>query len=140
MSNVTESNADTLALLKEALKGSAFTNHLGAEPTSCGDGKATVELTVQEHMTQHLKYIHGAVIGFVADSACCWAAISELGNVVTAEYKINFIKPAFGQKLIGRGEVIGSTGKTAVTQCKVYAVNNGREKLVASAMATIAAV
>ena len=140
MSDVAKPDQSTLDVLKHALKSSAFTNHLGGEPTFCGAGKATVELEIQDYMTQHLNYIHGAVVGFVADSACCWAAISELGNVVTAEYKINFIKPALGEKLIGRGEVIGATAKSAVTYCKVYAVNNGREKLVATAMATIAAV
>ena len=132
--------ADSLSILKDALKNSTFTNHMGAVPTVCEDGRSELELIVTDDMKQHMNIIHGAVLGFVADSACCWAAIPALGNVVTAEYKINFIKPAVGQKIIGKGQVIGSTSKTAVTRADIYVENEGRSKLVATAMATIAAV
>lgn len=131
---------DLLSSLKTALKHSTFTNTMGAVPTLCEDGKSELELVVTNDMKQHMNIIHGAVLGFVADSACCWAAISELGNVVTAEYKINFIKPAVGEKIVGKGSVIASTSKTAVTRADVYVESGGRQKLVATAIATIAAV
>jgi len=131
---------DLLLPLKAALKHSAYTNTMGAVPTLCKDGKSELELVVTDNMKQHMNIIHGAVLGFVADSACCWAAISQLGNVVTAEYKINFIKPAIGEKIIGKGFVIAGTSKTAVTRADVYIESGGRQKLVATAIATIAAV
>ncbi len=137
---MSEEPIDTLDVLRGALKSSAFTNHMGAVPTECGNGKAVVDLEIQEHMTQHMGITHGAVLGFLADSACCWAAISELGNVVTAEYKINFIKPAIGDKLIAKAEIIGATSKNAITRCDVYSVKEGREKLVATAIATVVSV
>jgi uncharacterized protein (TIGR00369 family) len=135
-----KSQKDTLATLKDALKNSAFTNKMGAVPTYCQDGESIVEMEVAPDMTQHMGIIHGAVLGFIADSACCWAAISELGNVVTSEYKINFIKPAIGKKLIAKGKVIGSTHKSATTRADIFVQKNGSEKLVATALATIASV
>lgn len=131
---------DQLPILRQALKQSTFTNHMGAVPTYCQDGRSELEIMVTDEMKQHMSIIHGAVLGFAADSACAWAAISELGNVVTAEYKINFIKPAVGDKIIAKGEVIGTTSKTAVTRADIYVENHGKTKLVATAMATIAAI
>ena len=131
---------DSLTALKEALKHSTYTNMMGAVPTLCEDGKSELELVVTDDMKQHMSIIHGAVLGFVADSACCWASIPQLGNVVTAEYKINFIKPAVGEKIIGKGFLIGATARNAVTRADVYVEKDGKQKLVATAMATIAAV
>jgi acyl-coenzyme A thioesterase PaaI-like protein len=60
------------------------------------------------------------------------------GDVVTSEYKINFIAPARGELLIGRGEVIKVTGRQVITRADVFAVSEGTETLVATALATIA--
>jgi hypothetical protein len=42
-----------------------------------------------------------ATLGFVADSACAWAAVSLVGDVVTSEYKLNMVAPAGGDDLLG---------------------------------------
>jgi uncharacterized protein (TIGR00369 family) len=93
-----------------------------------------------EIMAQHHGFVHGAVLGFMADSACTWAAGTLAGDVVTSEYKIHFLTPAVGGRLIGRGRVIKASSRTVVSQAEVYCVRNGNERLVAVAMATIAKV
>jgi len=91
-------------------------------------------------VNQHHGFVHGAVIGFVADSACAWAAGSVAGDVVTSEYKLNFLAPALGDRLIGVGSVIKESSRTVVTKAEVFAERACDRKLVAFALATIAKV
>jgi uncharacterized protein (TIGR00369 family) len=100
-------------------------------------GKAELSIPFQATITQHHGLAHGAILGFLADSACSWAAASVAGDVVTSEYKINLIAPARGDLLIGRGDVINISGRQVVTRADVFAVREGAETIVATALATI---
>jgi uncharacterized protein (TIGR00369 family) len=135
-------NAEELTqALQGVIENTPFASLMGAQAVSVSPG--SVELSVEvkpEIMTQHHGFVHGAVLGFVADSACTWAAGSVAGDVVTSEYKIHFLAPAVGGKLVGRGRVIKASSRIVVTQADIYCVKNGNEKLVAVAMATIAKV
>ena len=56
---------------------------------------------------------------------------------LTAEYKINMLNPAHGEKLVARARVI-KPGKTLViTQCDVFAVKDGKESLCATMLQTL---
>jgi len=58
--------------------------------------------------------------------------------VVTAEYKINYVRPALGERLVARAKAVHKGQSQAVCTCEVFAVNDGVEKLVALAQGTIA--
>ncbi len=94
----------------------------------------------RHELTQHHGFVHGAVVGFMIDSACAWAAASLVGDVVTSEYKVNLLAPAIGERLICRSEVIKAGQRQAVCRADVFAVTNAAEKLVATGLATIARV
>jgi uncharacterized protein (TIGR00369 family) len=128
----------TLEQLIETLKDSPFTQLLKTEVIACQDGYAELKIPFSNDLKQHTGFTHGAVLGFAADSACCWAAASKVGNVVTAEYKINFICPAVGDFIIGKGYVIKSTMSQVVSRADIYSLRRGKENLVATALATIA--
>ena len=123
--------------LREKIKTSPFTVLMDVEITACEDGYAELILPMREELKQHSGFTHGAVIGFLVDSACCWAAASKVGDVVTAEYKLNFISPAVGAKLIGRGYVIKSTFSQVIARADVFSVNGTRETLVSTGLATV---
>lgn len=129
----------TLEQLIETLKDSPFTQLLNTQVIACEDGYAELKVPLTENLKQHTGFTHGAILGFVADSACCWAAASKVGNVVTAEYKINFICPAVGDYIIGKGYVIKSTMSQVITRADIYSVRRGKENLVATALATVSA-
>ncbi|MDT4839926.1 hypothetical protein FQZ97_737300 [compost metagenome] len=114
---------------------------MGARIREIGNGIAELEIDVKpELMHQHHGFVHGAIVGFMADSACAWAAASLAGDVVTAEYKLNLLAPAKGERLWARGRVLKGGGRTLVVQADVFAVEQGQEKQVAVALATIAKV
>jgi acyl-coenzyme A thioesterase PaaI-like protein len=85
-----------------------------------------------------LRLAHGAVIGFVADSACAWAAASVAGDIVSSEYKLNLLAPAVGETILGRGYVVKDSARQMVCRADVFALKNGTERLVGTVLATIA--
>jgi len=130
----------TAETLRDHLKYSPFSVHLDAQVVSCEGGKVELSVPLKKEFTQHHGYAHGAIVGAIADNACAWAAGSVAGDVVTSEYKINFLSPAIGDVLIGRGEVIRAGRRQVTCRSDVFALNEGVEKLVATALATIAVV
>ncbi len=126
-----------LTSLREKIQTSPFTVWMNVEITACEDGFAELIVPMRQELKQHSGFTHGAVIGFLVDSACCWAASSKVGDVVTAEYKLNFIAPAVGEKLIARGYVIKSTFSQVITRADVFAVNGTKETLVSTGLATV---
>lgn len=101
---------------------------------------AELTLPIVEHLKQQQGFVHGAVISYLADNTITFAGGLALnGNALTAEFKINYLRPAIGDRLIARAKA-RSIGKCqAVCQCDVYAVADGKEKLCALAQGTVLA-
>jgi len=61
----------------------------------------------------------------------------ESSGVLTAEFKINLLAPAAGDHIVARGRVV-KTGRTlTLAQAEVFAVTDGKEKLIAFLTATM---
>lgn len=93
-----------------------------------------------EGIEQQHGFVHGGVVGMIADSAAGYAAMSvvpEDASVLTVEYKMNLLAPADGEKLIARGKVVRPGRTLIVTQAEVFALKNGQEKLCALMQQTI---
>ena len=126
--------------LEQALEKSPFAQLIGFSLTHYSAGSIEMEVVPRKELSQHHGYVHGAVIGFMIDSACAWAAASMVGDVVTSEYKVNMLAPALGEKLICRSDVIKAGKRQVVTRADVFAVRDGQQKIVATGLATIARV
>jgi uncharacterized protein (TIGR00369 family) len=77
----------------------------------------------------------------IVDSACGYAALSMLtdnAEVLTIEFKVNFLKPAKTNKLIAIGKVLQS-GKTLIV-CDGFVYDDSETKLIAKMTATIIAI
>lgn len=119
---------------------SPFTKWVGTRIVEFTPGQVKVEIAMRPEMAQHHGFAHGAIVGYMADTVCAWAAASMVGDVVTSEYKLNLLAPAVGDRLTATGTVIKAGGRQVVTRADVYAVKDGSEKIVATALATIARV
>lgn len=128
----------TLGNIQSLLARTPFARHLAPKVTRCDAGFAELHVKLRPDLTQHHGFAHGAVIGCIADSACAWAAASLVGDVVTSEYKLHLLAPGVGDYLIGRGQVIQSGRRLVIARADVFAVKGGRERLVATALATVA--
>ena len=81
---------------------------IGARLELVEPGHVEIRLPYREENTQQKGYVHGGVLGMIADTACGYAAFSLMPagcSLVTVEYKINVLRPALGT-LLARGEVI----------------------------------
>ncbi|HIQ42226.1 PaaI family thioesterase [Ectopseudomonas khazarica] len=137
---MSDSNGISRVRLEQALAHSTFAQLLGAELLEFAPGRVSLQVPSRPDLCQHHGYMHGAVVGFMVDSGCAWAAASMVGDVVTSEYKLNLLAPALGERLLCRAEVLKAGQRLAVCRADVFAVNNGQEKLVATGLATIARV
>jgi acyl-coenzyme A thioesterase 13 len=95
---------------------SGYGNALGAIFLEYAEGKASVELEVNESHLNIGKTVHGGVISGLLDIALSAAVTSKfLGKaetVVTLQMNVNFLRAAtLGDTLIAKGEIIkhGST-------------------------------
>jgi len=125
---------------EKVIEISPFTKWVGTRITGFAKGEVGIEIDVRPEMAQHHGFAHGALVGYMADTACAWAAASAVGDVVTSEYKLNLLAPAVGEKLRATGSVVKAGGRQVVTRADVFAVKDGAEKIVATALATIARV
>lgn len=126
---------------KQALEAQSFSKLLGTELMEFKLGEVVLEIPITEHVLQQHGFVHGGVIGYAADNALTFVGGSVLGpNVLTAEYKINYIRPAVGEKLIARATVISAGKRQAVCRCDVFSVKDGEEKMCAAAQGTIMTV
>ena len=116
---------------------------IGASMPVIEPGYTEIHLPHKPEITQQHGYIHGGVVGMIADSAAGYAAntlTSHETSVLTVEYKLNLLAPAEGQLLIAEGSVVRYGRTLIVTRAEVFAVKHGRKMLCALMQQTIIAV
>ena len=96
---------------------------IGASLSVVESGRVEIELPYRDEITQQKGYVHGGIIGMIADNACGYSAYSLMpasASLVTVEYKINILAPARGS-LVARGEVVKAGRTLTVARAEVYA-------------------
>ncbi len=126
---------------REVLGQQPFSRLLGAQLTALTPGKVQLELPMRDDLLQQHGFAHGGVVSYLADNALTYAGGTAMRvPVVTSEFKINYVRPAQGDRLIARAEAL-SVGRTqAVCRCDVFAVVGKQERLCAVAQGTIVAL
>jgi len=103
-------------------------------------GSTEIHVPHWEGVEQQHGFVHGGVVGMIADSAAGYAAmtmVSASASVLTVEYKMNLVTPADGEKLIARGQVLRPGRTLIITKAEVFAVKDGKETLCALMQQTI---
>ena len=96
---------------------------IGAGLASVAPGAVEIALPFRDDLTQQKGFVHGGIIGMIADTACGYAAYSLMPadcSLVTVEYKMNILTPATSS-LIARGEVVKAGRTLTVARAEVYA-------------------
>jgi uncharacterized protein (TIGR00369 family) len=107
---------------------------IGARLARVAPGEVDIEVTRHPAIQQQHGYVHGGVVGMIADSAGGYAGFSSMppgASVLTVEYKMNLLSPADGDTILAKGRVVKPGRTLVVTQVDVYSVKQGREKLCA---------
>ena len=116
---------------------------LGASLRQVVDGEVQIALPYDKALSQQHGFLHAGAVTSVVDSAVGYAALTKAPpgyEVVTAEFKINLLRPAIGERFVAIGKVVNA-GKL-LTVCSGEVLAYGADaavppKVVALLQATI---
>lgn len=116
---------------------------IGATLAEVAPGRVHIELPWAASLTQQHGFLHAGMVATALDSACGYAGFSLMppeAAVLTIEFKINLLAPAKGQRFRMEGQVIKPGRTITVVEGRAYALDDGREKLIATMHATLMAL
>jgi len=109
---------------------------IGASLGVVEPGYVEIALPWRADLTQQKGFVHGGILGMIADTACGYSAFSLMPadcSLVTVEYKINILAPARGP-LVAKGQVVKPGRTLTVARAEVYSEDG---KHVASMQQTL---
>ena len=110
---------------------------IGAKITSLKEGELKVSCPYSNKMTQQNGYFHAAIITSIVDVACGYAANTVMpleADVLTVEYKVNFLRSTKAAQIIATGMVIKSGKRLVVCEGQVIDSDN---RIIAKMIATL---
>ena len=122
-----------------------FMTTLGATIAHVSDGEVHITLPFSAQLSQQHGYVHAGAISSILDSACGYAALTKAPaelDVVTAEFKINLLRPAIGDRFVAVGKVqnAGKTLTVCTGEVRAFTGPDAAGKVIAVMQATIANV
>jgi uncharacterized protein (TIGR00369 family) len=129
---------DLLPFGREVLAKQPFSTMLNARLDTFAPGVAELSVPVVPSLLQQHGFVHGGVLSYLADNALTFAGGTVLGDSVTAEFKINYLRPAKdAERLLAVATVVGSGKTQAVCRCDVFVLRGDERTLCAAAQGTI---
>jgi len=118
---------------------------IGAKLALVAEGEVHIALPFSTQLSQQHGYVHAGAITSILDTACGYAALTKAPpefEVVTAEFKINFLRPALGDRFLAIGRVKNAGRMLTVCTGEVRAFSGPESayKIVALMQATIVTV
>lgn len=137
---------------------------IGAELAAVEPGKVVIRMPYRADLCQQNGFVHAGIISTIADSAggaarprsetarpltrraragyAGFTMFEPQYDVLSAEFKINLLRPATGDVFEAEGEAIKAGRRLTVTRMRVFALRHGDDsrKLVAEGMQTLAVV
>ncbi len=120
-----------------------FPAHCGFRVDRIEAGHFAASATVRPEHRQQDGFVHAGVLATLADHTAGYAAYTVVPpdrRILTIEFKINLLKPAVGGEVRCRARVVSRGRTVVVAESQVFAVRDGAEKLVATALVTLMAV
>ncbi|MGH8112406.1 MAG: PaaI family thioesterase [Rhodanobacteraceae bacterium] len=116
---------------------------LGVTVADVQPGEIRLALPYAATLTQHNGYLHAGVLSTALDSACGYAAYSLMpadADVLTIEFKVNFLRPARGEVFAFHGWVVKPGRTISVCEAEVHASSPTPGPTIATMTATMIAV
>lgn len=113
---------------------------IGAELMKVVPGEVEIHIPYRSDLTQQHGFLHAGIITTIVDSACGYAAFSLMpaeAEVLTVEYKVDFIAPAKGERFVARGRIVKPGRIITVCAGEVFAISDEEPKLVVTMSATM---
>ncbi|MEO1536340.1 MAG: PaaI family thioesterase [Pseudomonadota bacterium] len=104
------------------------------------DGHVTLSAPITDDVSQQHGAAHAGLTFALGDSAAGYAALTRIegkADVMTAEMKINLLRPAVGERMIAEGRVIKSGRRLIVVQADVFAETDDARAYIAVMQGTM---
>lgn len=140
MTTHTVRNPQFEKLVRESFARQGIMATLGARLTHVAPGEVDIEVPHAPGVTQQHGYFHAGAQATAVDSACGYAALTlmpEGSEVLSVEFKTNFMAPAAGERIRAEGRIVRSGRTITVCQGDVYAVRDGVDTHCATMIATM---
>ncbi len=127
-------------VIRETFAAQRAMAFIGARLETVQPGDVGIVLPCRPVLSQQHGVLHGGVVGMIVDGACAFAAATLFPPRTTgfsSEYKINFLAPAQGDRLVARGRVVRPGRTLTVAMAEAYAVREGEEHLAATALGSV---
>jgi len=136
---LSEERIDFLA--KDYSRG--FIGYCGFEAEVIRRGYFQSRVKIEEQHRQQDGFIHAGVMATMADHTAGYAAfttVPEDYQILTIEFKVNFLRPAYGERLVCRSRIIREGLQIIIGESEVFDQRGNEEALVAKALVTLMAV
>jgi len=133
-------NPDFESRVRASFARQAAMRLIGARLTTVEPGRCVIELPVRDDLTQQHGFVHGGVVGMIADSAGGYAGFTLMpadASVLTVEFKINMLAPAAGDMLVATGEILKPGRTLSIVRADVVALQGERQTRVATMQQTL---
>ena len=120
-----------------------FLETLGVRLEAVGPGWCETSMRVTAAHRQQHGYAHGGAVTTLADHTAGGAARAALPpgkDVLSLEFKINFLLPGRSDRLIARGHVLRAGRTVVVSEVDVFDTNGDERILIARLSSTLAVV
>ena len=134
---------DFEAVIRASFARQGVMGLIGAELVSVKPGVCRIRLPFSDRVSQQHGFFHGGLVATIADSAGGYAAMTLCPagtEVLTVEYKVNFLAPAKGAEIVAIGHVVKPGRTLIVTRIDVEVVEGGTATLCAMLQQTMMAV
>ena len=129
--------------VEEIFERAAFIETLGIRLLGVGVGWCETRLDILPGHLQQDGYIHAGVQATMADHTAGGAAgsvIREDEIVLSVEFKINLLRPAKGEAMRCKANVLKAGRTLIVVESELFSLDGAQEKLTAKATVTLAVV
>jgi uncharacterized protein (TIGR00369 family) len=128
--------------IADSFKAQGLMATIGAELALVAEGEVHIALPFSTHLSQQHGYVHAGAVTSIVDSACGYAALTKAPpecEVVTAEFKLNLLRPAIGERFlaIGRVQNAGKLLTVCTGEVRAFSGAGSDYKVVALMQATI---
>lgn len=126
--------------VRKTFAGQAALATLGIILARIEPGTLELQMPYDAKFSQQNGFLHGGVVSAGLDTACGLASYTLMpghADILTVEFKINLLAPAKGQTFRFVGNVVKPGRTLVVSEGRAYAIDDGREKLIATMSATM---
>ena len=135
--STTVDSAELFERVRSSFVRQGMMQHLGARLLRVESGLVEVALPYSDRVTQQQGGFHGGAMGALADIAGGYAALTVLpedNEVVTVEYKVNFLASFQGGEIRAIGRVAKGGKRIVVTTAEVVHIDDSGKQSACAVM------